>query len=184
MKRRRVWRWVALTFAGLLLYATLLVVFMPTEYLARAVHAMNEDVTLQQPSGTLWQGSAMLAVRHGRSVQTGRIRWNVHPWRLLNGTLVADLEFGSASIEGRGTIEAGLRRYLLQRVSATIFAPTLSQFYPAASLAGLSGRLQLTAETLEIAHNDIRGSAELVWSDAASRLVPVEKIGTYRLQMT
>jgi general secretion pathway protein N len=184
MKRRRVWRWIALGFAGLLLYAILLLVFMPAEYFARIVNALNNDIALQQASGTLWQGRALLANKRAGAAQIGQIRWNIHTWQLLGGALVADLEFSGGGMEGRGTIQAGLRRYLLQGVSATASAPTLSRFYPAANLAGLSGRLQLTADTLEIGQNDVRGSAELIWSDAASRLVPVEKIGTYRLQMT
>jgi hypothetical protein len=183
MKRGRVWRWIALSFAGLLLYSILLLVFMPAEYFARAVNALGEDIALQQASGTLWQGQALLTVKRG-APQVGQIRWNILPWRLLGGALVADLAFSGSGMECRGTIVVGLRRYLLQGVSATAPAPVLSRFYPAANVVGLSGRLELTADTLEIQQNDVRGSAELIWSDAASRLVPVEKIGTYRLQMT
>lgn len=183
MTSRRVWRWIALAVAGLLLYAILLFVFMPAEYVAKAVNAINKDVSLQQPTGTLWQGSAVLTVKRANPVQKGQLHWNIHPWRLFGGVLAADLKYAGNGIEGRGTIEAGLRRYLLQGISATATAPVLSKFYPAARLAGLSGRLQLTADTLEIEQDDVRGSAEVVWSDAASRLVPIKNIGTYRLQI-
>jgi hypothetical protein len=184
MKLGRVWRWVALAVAGLLLYAFLLVVFMPAEYLARAVNALNNNVALQRPSGSIWEGSAVLVGKRGAEKRLGQIRWKIHPWRVFTGAFVADVDFSGNGIEGRGTFEARPQRYILQKVTASAPAPMLSQFYPPASLAGLSGRLQLSAETLEIEQNEIHGDAELVWSDAASRLLPVEKIGTYRLQLT
>jgi general secretion pathway protein N len=180
----RVGRWVALIVAGLLLYAILLVVFMPAEYLARIVNSQNNDIVLLQPTGSLWEGTAILVGKRGTARRIGQIRWKIYPWRAFGGALVADLDFSGNGIEFRGTLAARPHSYTLQRVTANAPAPTLSQFYPAANLAGLSGQLQFSADALELEHSDIRGGAELTWTDAASRLVPIEKIGTYRLQLT
>ncbi|HKQ29781.1 MAG TPA: type II secretion system protein N [Burkholderiales bacterium] len=184
MKLGRVWRWIALGLAGLSLYVILLIVFMPATYLARAVDKLNRDIGLQQASGTLWHGGALLVSKRGRETPIGRIHWDIHPWRLLGGTFVADIAFNGSGIEGRGTFEAGLQRYLLQSVNVNASAPSLSRLYPPASLIGLSGHLQITADSIELEHDAVRGKADVVWNDAASRLVSVEKIGTYRMQIT
>ena len=56
MKLGRVGRWIALGFAGLLVYAIVLVIFMPAEYVARVVNHVSPDVVMKQATGTLWRG--------------------------------------------------------------------------------------------------------------------------------
>jgi hypothetical protein len=183
MKRGRFWRWAALIVAGLFLYAVLLVVSLPAEYVARAVHTFNNDVLLQQTFGSAWNGGAMLVgKRNGK--QLGQLRWKIHPWRLFTGTLTADIEFSGNAIDARAAVDAGLHKYRLSHVTASAPAATLSQFYPAIALAGISGQLLFNAESIELNASDIRGAGELVWTDAATRLIPLDKIGTYRLTLT
>jgi hypothetical protein len=183
MTRGRWWRWIGLAIAGLLLYALLLVVLLPAEYVARAVNALNDEVFLQNPTGSAWDGSAQLSTkRNGKLL--GQFRWTIHPWRLLTGVAVADVQLSGHSLDARATAEAGIRRYRLQRVSIQAPAASLSQFYPAIALAGISGQLRFNTETLEIDANEIRGAGELTWHDAATRLLPLGKIGAYRLALS
>lgn len=183
MKRSRFWRWLALAITGITLFAIFLVISLPAEYAARIVNALNDDVMLQQAAGSAWNGSATLTAKRNAK-PLGRIQWKIHPWKIFTGTLATDVDFSGSGIDARGTVEAGLRRYRLLHVKATAPATALVQLYPAIGLVGVSGQLLFSADTLELDANEIRGSGDLTWANAASRMLPIEKIGTYRLTLT
>ncbi|MBY4898997.1 type II secretion system protein N [Cupriavidus sp. AU9028] len=88
--QRRPWRWLLL---ALLAVLVTLVAALPAAWVARTVAARTEGrVVLADAAGTLWLGSATLALSAGAGSQTatvlpGRLQWSVSFWPLLAGTL-------------------------------------------------------------------------------------------------
>ncbi|MGY8526592.1 type II secretion system protein N [Paracidovorax citrulli] len=88
--RRRPWRWLVLTLLAVLVT---IAAALPAAWIARAVAARTDGrVVLADASGSLWQGSATLALSAGAGSQTatvlpGRLHWTVSFWPLLGGTL-------------------------------------------------------------------------------------------------
>jgi general secretion pathway protein N len=174
-------RWLGYAGLGLGLYLLFLLVFAPADYLARAIaQASGRAITIQQPAGTLWRGSGTLTIATASAQPFGQIRWTLQPWKLITGSLVAHLEFTGTDIEARASAELGLRRHRLRDVLATAPATIAGELVPLAQAMGLNGRLRLNAASIEIGKDALAGSAELLWENAASQLLPANPAGSYR----
>lgn len=95
-RRRReshAWRRVRWTLLGLVVVAITLVVQLPAAWLADSVATRTgQRVLLADAAGTIWHGSATLALSAGAGSQTatvlpGRLTWAVSGWPLLQDTL-------------------------------------------------------------------------------------------------
>ena len=189
MKRGHFWRWLGITVLGLVLYLVFLLVFAPADYVARAVTYFSRNtLVLQQPVGTLWHGSGVLVF--GRTdlpspslPPSGQVQWAIHPWKLLTASLVTDLQFTGEETDVRGTLDLGLRRHILRDVVASAPVSSVASFYPAAAAIGLGGRIRVTTTTFEIRKESVHGTVELLWENAASRLLPITPVGDYKLQL-
>lgn len=88
-RRGHPWRWLAL---GMAVIAITTVTALPASWLANAVAERSQQrVLLADAQGTLWQGSATLALSAGTGSETatalpGRLQWSVAFWPLLSGT--------------------------------------------------------------------------------------------------
>ncbi len=182
---RRVWQWLGLGILGLILYLSFMIVFAPAYHFARFVAMLSHNtIALQQPNGTLWRGSGTLVLNHQTGPQPlGQIQWAVHPWHLLAGSVVADLELAGEEAEIRGMTSVGFNHYTLRNVSG--FAPVrmVTLMYPMTAAFGPTGRVRLNISTLELRKNELRGSADLIWEGAASQLLPVTQTSDYKLHM-
>lgn len=184
------WRWAL---AGALcgaLCATLW--WAPARWLTSAVaHASRGMVLLQAPRGSLWSGSAALVFTggsgsRGQTALPGRLHWQLRP-RLtgLQLRLVADcctpsgpLVLQAAPVWGGGKLRWS--------------GGTLT--WPAALLVGLGtpwntirpeGQVTLAGDALQAQWKsgrlNLHGSASATFGDMASRLSPLQPIGSYRL---
>ncbi|WP_244786258.1 type II secretion system protein N [Cupriavidus pauculus] len=88
-------RWALL---GIVTVTVTIVASLPAAWMADRVAAETQRrVLLADAAGTMWQGSATLALSAGAGSQTatvlpGRLSWNVAFWPLLGGTLRVVLE--------------------------------------------------------------------------------------------
>ena len=88
-------RWALL---GIVTVIVTIVASLPAAWMADRVAAETQRrVLLADAAGTMWQGSATLALSAGAGSQTatvlpGRLSWNVAFWPLLGGTLRVVLE--------------------------------------------------------------------------------------------
>ncbi len=169
-------------------------VFAPARWLAQALEeATAGHVLLTQPRGTVWNGSASLALSGGERSQDlallpGRVSWRLRTtWRGLELALNADC-CTAAPLQGVLTPGWG-------RLTATL-ADSRSQ-WPAGLLVGLGtpwntvqaqGLLQLhtTALQAEWAAGRLRlgGQARLQAQDVSSRLSTLHPMGSYELVLT
>lgn len=188
MKLDPFWRWLGLIALGVVLYGAFLLVFAPAEYFARGVAlASGGAVTVREPRGTFWRGRGTLASARPAveiAAPLGQLQWTIQPWRLLTGSFVVELQFTGGDAEARATVALGLRRHALDNVAIVAPVGYFTPLYPAATLMGLSGRIRITAATLEISKEALQGSAELLWESAASRLLPLPQAGDYVVQVT
>lgn len=181
---------VAGAFAGLL---AALAAFAPASWLAAAVQrASNSRIVLNDPRGTVWQGSAQLVLTAGPgSTDTAalpdRLAWSLRPrWDGLS------LRLGAACCTPR-PIEATLQ-WRPGRMQLNVGDSDLR--WPAALLSGLGtpwntlqldGELRMTSRALSVEWSAgrlaLNGQAELVAQDISSRLSTLRPMGSYRITL-
>ncbi len=185
------WLW-ALVGAFLGVCAAMLL-FAPARWVAQAVRdASRGHVVLNEPLGTVWNGSAQVLLTGGAGSNDAialpqRVRWTLRPGitgaagtvqaeccMALPLPLAARWRFGGASLQmGDGTLR-----------------------WPAALLAGLGtpwntlqldGDLQLTTRGLSVEWAERRllvsGQADLVAQNLSSRLSTLRPMGSYRINL-
>ena len=180
--------WGALT--GLLL---VLLLGAPAQWLTAGVaQAAQGRLQLLQPRGTVWQGSAQLALAGGLGSQDiavlpGRLNWRLH---ISAWTLQADLLAECCMQQPwRLSLRPGWGSLRLT------LADSQSQ-WPAAVLAGLGtpwntvqpqGQLGLSTQGLVLAWSrgrlGVEGAARLDAQQMSSRLSTLKPMGSYRLAL-
>ena len=185
------WRW---SVWGAVLGAMLATaVWAPARWLAWSVAQTSQgQVQLNNPRGTLWQGSAQLTLSGGagsRDAQSlpGRLHWRITPGALNWGVQVQADCCMPAPLQVQ--LQAGwssLRAQLTDHQSR----------WPAAWLSGLGapwntlqadGQLQLRTEALQLqwaaGRLQMQGLAELDAVQMSSRLSTLKPMGSYRVQV-
>ncbi len=183
------WAWSGLVL-GLLLA---LVLFAPARWLGSALgRASAGRVLLDDPRGTVWNGSARLLLAGGAgsndiAALPGRIDWRVRPaWSGLSAQLHA----------GCCTAQPLLLAARLRWGGAALLVGDQRSQWPAAVLAGLGtpwntlqvdGDLQLATQGLSVEWIEGRlalaGRAELTASRLSSRLSTLKPMGSYRITL-
>ncbi len=183
------WRWA---WAGALLGLTLTVVWQaPASWLTGAVQQASQGrVTFEQVRGTVWQGSARLALTGGAgsldsATLPGRLSWQLRP--ALSGLI--------ANLKAECCTQTPLSLFLQPRWNGARLeiADSLSQ-WPAQWLSGLGtpwntvqpvGQLSVSTQglVLELAQGRaiLTGRAQLDAQNMSSRLSTLKPMGSYRL---
>ena len=178
------WKWIATGTVGVVLYLLFLIVSAPADFLADYAAPLTRNaVVLQQAHGSLWRGRAELVIPGAGPQALGQLGWRLYPLRLFGGTLAADMTFAGNDIDARATVNATRNRHALRDVTLSAPIKLISLLFPLTDALGLSGQLRLTASTLELDKHALRGNAEIIWSNATSRLLPLTQTGEYRLQI-
>jgi len=173
-----------------------LVVFAPAKWLAAAVHrASHEQISMVNPRGTLWHGTAQLVLSGGRGSNDtvglpGQIEWQVNPrWGPLHITLLADccmhkpLEI-SVKLQGTFFGTSGVQVSLDDQQTN----------WPTSLLTGLGtpwntlqlqGQLNLRHQNLVLAFARtgvaLEGLLQVEAMQVSSRLSTLKPMGSYRL---
>lgn len=185
------WRW---SVSGAMLGALLATaMWAPARWLAWSLtQASQGQVQLNNPRGTLWQGSAQLTLSGGagsRDAQSlpGRLYWRITPGALNWGVQVQADCCMPAPLHVQ--LQAG---WSTLRVQLTDHQSR----WPAAWLSGLGapwntlqadGQLQLRTEALQLqwaaGRLQMQGLAELDAVQMSSRLSTLKPMGSYRVQV-
>lgn len=184
------WRWAVLGSSIGLLAAT--VVFAPATWLGSTLSLASQGrVILNEPSGTVWNGSGQLLLSGGigsRDATTlpGRIHWRLKPTLTLN--LQALIDADCCTIQ---SVDILVSPHL--NGATAVVQPSQSN-WPAALLTGLGApfntidlqaRLKLDTQLLKLElFNEklkIKGGATLDVLDASTRLSTLRPVGNYRL---
>lgn len=176
MSRRRLWGGALV----IMIVALTCVLYAPATWLSHIV-SEHSRARLLYPSGTLWDGSAILAISDGRSARAlpGRVVWHVLWKEVLRGDLVVDFRHPS--------VEQAVRvRYDGQLVSLN----EGQALWPAAMLEILGapfntispgGLLLIRWGNCRFSEAGFEGSVQVDWNDAQSALSPVVPLGDFRV---
>ena len=184
------WRWAVFGSALGLIAATL--VFAPAAWLGTALSLSTQGrVVLNEPSGTIWDGSGQLLLSGGlgsRNATTlpGRIHWRLKPTPSLKFRISIDADCCTVQ---------NINILLTPRLTGLMAEVQPSQStWPATLLAGLGAPfntidLQATLKlntqllTLEWLNKQLKleGKASLDVIDASTRLSTLRPVGSYRL---
>ncbi len=178
--------WVAYTVLGVGLYVIFLLATLPAAWLAWAVNKYSGGaLTLSQPNGSVWRGSAEVLTRYppAQARALGRTEWRINPLWLAAGRLRIKAQTLGSRIQGRGVIQLTPATVRLQDTRLAIPASLASQFYAPASLASLKGNFSIDISDLRLDSDGLIGQAEIRWLDAGSALSPVQPLGDYRVTL-
>jgi general secretion pathway protein N len=186
------WSWA---WSGLALGVVLaLVLFAPARWLASSVaRASGGQVILDDPDGTVWNGSARLLLAGGAgsndvAALPGRIDWRLRPaWGGVDADVAA-----ACCIDQPLPLRARLRWG-----GAELRIGDQRTHWPAAVLSGLGtpwntlqidGELLLATQGLSVEWIEgrlvVAGRAELTASRLSSRLSTLKPMGSYRITLT
>jgi general secretion pathway protein N len=186
-----------------------LITLAPALWMSQAVRLLSrEQVLLLAPKGSIWQGSAQLALSPGLKSQSAlglptRLRWQLRPLWLSSrategsfGSLFLSDPFTLAlELESACCLEPGFLISLKpQGLGMLITPPPAAVQLPAQWLDGLGspwntvqpqGRLTLLSHDFQaLLHNgppQITGKLELKIDQLSSRLSTVKPLGSYRV---
>lgn len=175
------------------------VVFAPANWVATWVKdATRERVILADAQGTVWQGNAVAVLTGGPGSQDaralpGRLGWR---WRLQGMSIKLELDQACCMAAPLVlSVKPGWKRVTAELASHASSGGTVAR-WPAAWLTGLgapwntlqlTGLLRLQTQGLRIQWSQGQltadGAAQLVFQDVASRVTPLDRLGTYQLDI-
>jgi general secretion pathway protein N len=167
----------------LLVAAATLGAFAPAAWLGDWV-AQRSRLRLVDATGTLWNGSAMLAVSDGTQARlvSGRLSWRVRWAGLASGKMV--LTLAHPFLERAVDVSLDRRAVRLEAGRARMPAGVLAVLGAPFNSLRPGGELRLQWDTLGFGRANLQGSLQLDWSDAQSALSQVAPLGDFRLTLT
>jgi general secretion pathway protein N len=157
--------------------------FAPAVWLGNFV-AEHSRLRLVYPSGTLWNGSAVLGVSDGRSTRMlpGRVGWHIRWKELMYGRMGLAIEHGTiedaieVSYDGR-MINVGDGRALWPASMLEILGAPFNTISP-------GGLLRIRWGESRLSGDGFYGTVQVDWDNAQSALSPVVPLGDFRVALT
>lgn len=184
------WRWAVIgSVLGLLVASTL---FAPAAWLGSALALASQGrVVLNEPSGTVWNGSGQLVLSGGlgsRDATTlpGRIQWRLKPTATFNlqALIVADC-CTTQSVDVLISPHLNGATALVQPSQSTWPATLLTGLGAPFNTIDLQASLKLNTQVLKLEWINkqlkLEGNAALDVLDASTRLSTLRPVGSYRL---
>jgi general secretion pathway protein N len=177
------WRGFAFLAAGLCSYVLFMLITLPAYWTDWLVSRVSHNaVRIQQPDGTLWNGSGSLVIQGAGQVQLQtRIAWSVQPLWLFTGKLQVRLNSRDGVAPLNAMFRIGYRHFSISDVDVTVPVSVLSAINPAIDLIAPSGRLQITASQATLTPAGLEGGMQLTWLSAGARMGGLSEVGDYRL---
>ncbi len=160
--RGRRWVWL-----GALLFVALVIVRAPAALIGLLLPA--GAVALETPAGTLWRGSAVLALQHA---PIGVLEWRWLPAALADGELGVALALEGDGISAKGRVFMGIGQSRLDGLQADLDEQAVQRLLHAYDI-GANGRLHLEDLAAERTRNGYRsatGSVRWAGGSLAYRL--------------
>lgn len=176
MSRQRLWGGILV----ILMVGITCLLFAPATWLSHIV-SESSRARLLYPSGTLWDGSAILALGDGRSARAlpGRIVWHVQWKEVLRGDLAVD--FHHPTIERPVTVRFDGRSVTLHQGQAVWPAAMLEILGAPFNTVSPGGLLLIRWGDCRFSETGFDGSVQVDWNDAQSALSPVVPLGDFRV---
>jgi len=162
-----------------------LLVMLPAAWITpQFAKASGARVSLVEPAGSLWHGSATLmlapgADRQNATVLPGRIEWTTAFWPLFVGRLHMRMQHGSMT--GPIMLDATRNGATLTSGSLLVPASLLTGLGAPFNTLDLQGDVRLAWTDLRIIGRQSYGQLTVVLSDMASRVSRVRPLGSYKV---
>ena len=183
----RWWAWAA---AALLAVLVTMVATLPAAWLVPLVERQTGGrVSLGDPEGTAWQGSAFIGAASGEGgplapLLPGRFRWQLSPLALV-GRIDVELANESALAQAV-TVRGSWRSWEVGAGALELPAERLAALGAPLNTIQPSGRLRLSWPALALRQTPagmrIEGRMQLDLTEIASALSPVKPLGAYRME--
>jgi len=173
----------AILLIGLLLTAgAAALAVLPARWLMLAIPA-HWPLAVIDASGTVWSGSAVLAVgpRGSRRALPNPVRWQ---WSISRGP---KLEVNHPWLSGPLILAPSLTNIMISPQALQLPAQALSTLDPRIAAVDPGGRLSLSWPAVHVGRHARPGGARLLdaeWRDAVSALTPIRPLGHYTLALT
>jgi general secretion pathway protein N len=147
---------------GGIVYAAVLVALLPASVLSGAIErATKGRLSLRDPQGTAWDGSARLYARQtsGALVDLGALRWKANAGSLFRGSLAAEVTKG----DGRriANVRLSPATLTLQGLDVQFPGSVLAGVDPVLATLGPEGQVRVRSDELRIEAHAILGLAEV-----------------------
>ncbi|HEX8955027.1 MAG TPA: type II secretion system protein N [Burkholderiaceae bacterium] len=184
-------RTVLWSLAALLCVALTALVFFPASWLTYKVEQETGGrLTLGDPQGTLWRGSAFIGVAPGKGdpvtpLLPGRFSWRLSPMALF-GQVDMELE-NPESLSQPLKIVGTWSQWQVSGASVNLPADRLAGLGAPLNTIQPSGRMQFSWGPLLVAQHGatvaVNGSTSLELSDMSSRLSNIKPLGAYHVSI-
>ncbi len=175
--------------AGLLSVLLTLAALFPIAYLVPVIEAQTQGrITLGEAQGTLWNGSAFIGSAASRDeaitpLLPGRFNWRISPL-ILFGRVDADL-MNSESLAQPIHLSGTWQEISLSSAAINLPAERLASLGAPLNTLQPSGEMRLSWQNLRISllqgEAQLSGVMNLAMQNIASRLSPIDPLGTYNL---
>jgi general secretion pathway protein N len=175
---------VRLAILGIVAYLVFLLANLPAAWLGFAIERSSRGaLALGEPSGTVWKGSGLLALRSGGGFRgVADITWSCNPLSVFTGRLSVALSGVAPETRLRANVSLGAGSVRFQNVEANAPAAVLEPAVPAVAFAKPDGRLRVLADSIEISDARVVGAVTVEWLEAG--VLQTQRLGDYRLQIT
>ena len=152
----------------------------PASWLGDIVQARS-PVRLVYAAGTVWNGSALLAVSDGQQARLvpGRVAWRVEWPQVLSGRIVMAVRHAAADSAIRIGFDG--RALHIAAGEARLPAALLSVLGTPFNTVRPGGTLYAHWDALEVRRDGFDGSIAVDWEEAQSALSPVAPLGNFRM---
>lgn len=172
---------------GLLLYGLFLLFQAPASLMAWLLPAASsERLRLNDAQGTLWHGMAghlQLRMAPDRTIDLGRLTWDVRWGALIRGEIAYALSAASGPAQVTGVLGVGFGKWRLEGVEAAFPAELMTPLAPLLQVVRPSGTVRIHSDSFTLARSGAAGEAQLTWLGAGSILSRENPLGDYRLQV-
>ena len=174
---------------GAVLYLMLLIVTAPATAMAWMLERVShQSVVLSQPQGSFWQGEAanmLLRIKGQNDISLGSLHWNLRWWSVVRGEVSVLLELASPGLHAsHGIVSAGWNTLRLSQIDVRFPAALAAQIFPLLQIWQPEGELHFFSDDFAFSRRSTKGTAQLEWRDASSKLTKVNPLGTYQATLT
>ncbi len=169
-----------------LAYLLTLLITAPASLLEKGLQYASQDrLLLANASGTVWNGSAIPALRtqDGRLVALPLLRWQIAVPPLFTGKIQARLQWEDQPPASATEAVISFKQVELRHAVLQLPARVLEEASTMLKPAQFRGQLQIQGNHLVFSSRGMEGSAVVDWRQASSALSGVAPLGDYRLAL-
>ena len=171
----------------IVVFLVTLIITAPAGLLGKVVESASKgQFVLANATGTVWQGSAIPAIRQrsGDLLAMEKLHWDIAFWPVFTGKLITRVQWDNVEQSQPMLVTVSFKQIELRNAVLPLQAAVLGELTPMLQPVQLSGKMQIKSELLTLTTKGINGNAVAEWLNAGSVLSAVNPLGNYRINLT